>query len=297
MPQPVALKLPINVPLKIMMAPGPSNCSQRVLNALKYPILGNLHPETFKIMDDVKYGIRYMFQTNNPLTLCVSTSGHGGMEAVLCNLLEDREIVLIGVTGIWGQRAGDMAVRYGADVRYLSSVLSESLSLDEIRDSFEFHKPKVFFITQGDSSTGVLQSLKEISEICQSFDCLLVVDAVASLGGTEFLMDKWKNDAVYTGTQKVLGAPPGITPISFSQRSVKKIITLLLGDFWGFFFSFIEFFCFRYSLELTGGLGPTVGQVFRIAVMGMNANIENVDFTLFVLKEAIQITSKFSFKK
>lgn len=244
---PDSLKTPLNVPTKLMMGPGPSNCSKRVLESLKNPVLGHLHPETLKIMDEIKDGLRYIFQTKNPLTLCVSTSGHGGMEATLCNLLEDGDVVLMGVTGIWGQRAGDMATRYGFDVRYLPCFFGKSLSLEEIRDSMEAHKPKVLFMVQGDSSTGVLQSLEGISEICRKYDCLLVVDTVASLGGTEFFMDKWEVDCVYTGTQKVLGAPPGITPISFSKRAVKRMLernskckvyyldALLLGEYWGCF--------------------------------------------------------------
>lgn len=244
---PDSLKSPLNIPSKLMMGPGPSNCPKRVLDSLKNPVLGHLHPETLQIMDEIKDGVRYMFQTKNPLTFCLSAAGHGGMEAVLCNLLEDGDVVLCGVTGIWGQRAGDMAIRYGFDVRYLPCFYGKSLSLQEIRDSMEVHKPKVLFLVQGDSSTGVLQSLQGISEICRSFDCLLAVDTVASLGGTEFLMDKWDIDCAYTGSQKVLNAPPGITPISFGKRAVKRMLernskikvyyldALLLGEYWGCF--------------------------------------------------------------
>jgi alanine-glyoxylate transaminase/serine-glyoxylate transaminase/serine-pyruvate transaminase len=91
-PPPQVLKQPLKVPQKTLMGPGPSNCSPRVMNAISQPILGHMHPEIFKIMDDIKEGVRYVFQTTNPLTLIVSTSGHGGMEAVLCNLLETGDV-------------------------------------------------------------------------------------------------------------------------------------------------------------------------------------------------------------
>ena len=217
---PVVLQEEMVVPEKILMGPGPSNCSKRVLNALSNPVLGHLHPECLKIMDDIKDGLKYVFQTKNRVTLCTSASGHGGMEASLCNLLEDQDIVLIGVTGIWGNRAAEMARRYGADVRLVKAELGKSLTLDEIERAILIHKPVVFFVAQGDSSSGVLQNLEGLGDLCHKYDCLLIVDTVASLGGTNFFMDKWGIDVVYTGSQKVLGAPPGITPMSFSEKAL-----------------------------------------------------------------------------
>lgn len=128
------------------------------------------------------------------------------------------------MTGLWGHRAAEMAKRYGADVRFVESRFGRSLALDEIESAFETHKPQVFFIAHGDSSTGILQSnLRDIGILCRKFNCLFVVDTVASLGGTEFYMDEWQVDVAYTGSQKVLGAPPGITPISFSSRAIAHI--------------------------------------------------------------------------
>lgn len=120
-------------------------------------------------MDDIKEGLKYIFQTRNPVTLCVSASGHGGMEAALCNLIEEGDVVLCGVTGLWGRRAGDMANRYGADVRYIEPGNSpgDILTIDRITDYFEVHKPKIFFITQGDSSTGVLQPIEGLGDLCR----------------------------------------------------------------------------------------------------------------------------------
>lgn len=166
---PNALLLPINVPSKILMGPGPSNPSQRILDSLSLPMLGHLHPETLKIMDDVKLGCQYIFQTKNEVTLCVSASGHGGMEAALCNLIEPGDRALFGVTGLWGNRASDMAKRYGADCRFVTAKTGSALTLDQIEESLVKERPVLFFIVQGDSSTGVLQPLEGVGELCRRY--------------------------------------------------------------------------------------------------------------------------------
>lgn len=201
---PVELSRPMNVPSKILMGPGPSNANQRVLNALSLPLLGHLHAETLKIMDDVKLGLQYLFQTKNEVTLCVSASGHGGMEAALCNIIEPGDRVLLGATGMWAHRASDMAKRYGADCRFVSAELGFGLTLEQIEEALAKHRPVMLFLVQGDSSTGVLQPLEGVGALCRKYNCLLVVDTVASLGGTPFYADKWMVDVVYTGSQKAL---------------------------------------------------------------------------------------------
>lgn len=227
------------------MGPGPSNCSKRVLSALCNTSLSNFHAELFRVIDDVKDGLRYIFQTENRATMCISGSAHAGMEALLCNLLEERDVVLIAVNGIWAERAVDMATRYGTDVRILEGPPDRPFSLADLKRAIELHKPKCLFVTHGDSSSGLLQPLEGLGKICHENDCLLLVDAVASLCGVPFYMDKWEIDGAYTGAQKVLGAPPGITPISISPRALKVIRSrktkskvfywdlLLVGNYWG----------------------------------------------------------------
>lgn len=120
-------------------------------------------------MDDIKEGIKYVFQTANPVTLCVSASGHGGMEAALCNVIEPGDVVLCAVTGLWGRRAGDIASRYGADVRYIEAgnAPGSVVTPGRLAEYLQVHKPKVLFVTQGDSSTGVLQSIDGIGDLCR----------------------------------------------------------------------------------------------------------------------------------
>lgn len=177
-------------------------------------------------MDDVKDGLRYLFQTKNTHTMCISGSGHAAVETALCNLIEKDDVVLVGITGIWGQRVTDMAQRYGADVRTIQSVVwGDQLELNDIRMALREHRPKLFYLVQGESSTGVLQHhLNKIGEECRRYNCLLIVDCVASLGATPFFMDKWLIDVALAGAQKCLGAAPGISPISFSERAIKTIL-------------------------------------------------------------------------
>lgn len=165
-------------------------------------------------------GIKYLFQTNNSLTLCLSASGHAGMESGFSNLIEDGDVVLIASQGIWGERATDMAKRVGGDVRVINKPPGEQLSLQDARTQFELNKPSVFFIAHGESSTGMLQNLTGFGDLCREFNCIFMVDAVITMGCVPFFVDKWKIDVAYSGSQKVLNAPPGITPITFNSRAL-----------------------------------------------------------------------------
>jgi len=242
---PKCFEQPINIPSKLLMGPGPSNAAESVLKISSAPLLGHLHTEFIKIMDDVKEGIQYIFQTNNKLTLAISGTGHAGMEAALVNLIEPGTIVLVAVNGIWGERATDLAKRMGADARTFSRPAGENFTLADVEAALEEHKPEIIFMVQGESSVGVVQPLEGVGALCQKANCLLVVDTVASLGGEPFFMDKWNIDVVYTGSQKVLGAPPGTAPISFSPRAQARIAARKtpipsfyfdmnwLGNYWG----------------------------------------------------------------
>ncbi len=191
-------------------------------------------------MDDCKAGIQYAFQTRNPVTLAVSATGHAAMECVMTNLVERGDVVLIAENGIWGQRAGEMAKRQGGDVRKITNGPGVPFTLSAIEAALKANKPKVFFITHGESSSGTLQNLEGIGKLCRryvfaldflkipvthtldpySHDCLLAVDSVAALGGVPMNMDELQIDVLYTGSQKVLAVPPGLAPISFGQRAM-----------------------------------------------------------------------------
>lgn len=168
------LTKPLQTETRILVGTGPSTVSQAVLNVMSRQLMGPISPVLYDLMDEIKDGCRYIFQTRNAVTLCLSTSGHGGMEASLSNLIECDDVVLVGVTGLWGQRAADMAERYGADVRLLKSTLGVALTLEQIEEALALHQPKILFLVHGDTTTGVLQSLEGVGQLCQQLVFLLL---------------------------------------------------------------------------------------------------------------------------
>nr|XP_020643104.1 serine--pyruvate aminotransferase [Pogona vitticeps] len=220
---PPPLLQPLSVPDRLLLGPGPSNPPPRILSAGGRQLIGHMHKEMIQIMDEIKLGIQYAFQTKNPLTLAVSGTGHCAMEAAVLNMVEQGDKVLVAVNGFWGERVTDIAKRLGAEVHQLVKNPGEYFTLEEIEKGLIQYAPFLFFITHGESSTGVVQPLDGLGELCHRYNCLLLVDAVASLGGTPVLMDQQEIDILYSGSQKVLSAPPGASPISFSNRARKKI--------------------------------------------------------------------------
>uniref|UniRef100_A0A914DJX1 alanine--glyoxylate transaminase n=1 Tax=Acrobeloides nanus TaxID=290746 RepID=A0A914DJX1_9BILA len=206
MPPATRILEPLKVPSKLLMGPGPSNMRE-------------------SIMDDVKAGLQYLFQTNNELTFAVSGSGHAGMECAVMNLLEPGDTVLVVQTGIWGQRVADLVDRLGGRVQTLNVESGKAATLEMFSKAVEDCKPAFVFVCQGESSTGVAQPLEGFGDVCYKNGALLLVDAVASIGCVPLQMDALNIDCVYAATQKVLGAPPGLAMISFSERAVQKMRT------------------------------------------------------------------------
>jgi len=231
-----------------LLGPGPSNPHPAIIEAMTQPILGYLHPEFLEIMDQTRLGLKYVFQTNNKVTMAVSGTGHSGMEASLVNLLEPGETVVICEHGLWGQRAAEMGSRIGCNVIKLTKPAGQGFEdFEEIEEALKQHKPAVLFMCHGDSSTGFLQPLEGLADLCHRYNCLLLVDTVASLGSVPFFADELGVDCVYSGSQKVLGCPPGLAPITFSEAAMMKIGNrktkplsfyldmTLVGNYWGCF--------------------------------------------------------------
>jgi len=220
---PKSLMKPLDLPHKLLMGPGPSNCPPRVLAAGALPMIGHLHPEFIKIMDEVKEGIQYAFQTKNEWTFAISGTGHAAMEASVANLLEPGDVALVCQNGIWGQRLADMVERNGSVAAKIQVPMGQVFSLDQIEEGLKKHKPSLVFVTFGESSAGTAQPLEGLGALCHKYGALLLVDSVAALGGLPLFMDDWEIDVLYSGSQKVLCAPPATSPISFSQRARDKI--------------------------------------------------------------------------
>jgi alanine-glyoxylate transaminase/serine-glyoxylate transaminase/serine-pyruvate transaminase len=212
-----------DMPPRILLGAGPSNAHPRVLAAQLQPIVGHLDPTFIRVLDDIKELLRYAWQTDNEFTIAVSGTGSAAMEASLANVVEPGDVVLVGVMGYFGRRLADMAGRYGGDVRCLETTWGSAFTLDEIRAGLEAHRPSVLALVHAETSTGARQPLEGVAELCREHDCLLLVDTVTSLGGVPLALDAWGIDIAYSGSQKCLGCPSGVAPLTFSPRAMARI--------------------------------------------------------------------------
>jgi len=232
-------------PNRILMGPGPSNVDPRVLRAMVHQPIGHLDPEFLAIMDEVREGLRRLFRTKNGLTFPVSGTGSAGMEACLANLIEDGDKVLVFVKGYFGDRMAQMARRFGADVIVVEQEWGKAFDPDDACREVRKHCPKVIAIVHAETSTGVLQPVEEIAQCAREVGAVTVLDTVTSLGGVPVLIDEWGIDVSFSATQKCVGAPPGLAPVTFNSRAVKVLQSrkspcrswyfdaLLVKSYWG----------------------------------------------------------------
>ena len=210
----------MNTSTRVLMGPGPSEVHPRVLRTMATPLVGHLDPEFLVVMDDIKSMTQATLQTNNPLTFVVSAPGSAGMETCLVNLLEPGDEAVICIHGVFGTRLADIAERCGAKVIKVEADWGTPIDPEEVKQALAGCKPKLLAIVHAETSTGVLQPLEEISKMTKDAGALLVVDAVTSYCGTDLKVDEWGIDALYSGSQKCLSAPPGLSPVTFSQDAV-----------------------------------------------------------------------------
>ncbi|MEW4489477.1 alanine--glyoxylate aminotransferase family protein [Thalassoglobus sp. JC818] len=214
---------PVCPPSRVLMGPGPSDVSPSVLAALGAPTVGHLDPYFLGLMDEVQQMLRELFQTKNSLTLAVSGTGSAGMETCIVNLIEPGDRVLIGVNGVFGGRMADVATRYGAEVRTFERPFGEVFSTEEVAEAVREFQPKVVGLVHAETSTGACQPIPEISKVVHDQGAMLLIDCVTSLGGIPVQIDEWNVDAAYSGTQKCLSCPPGLAPVTFSNRAVEAM--------------------------------------------------------------------------
>jgi len=175
------------------------------------------------IMDKIKHLLQYAWQTNNQTVVPMSGTGSCAMEAAVVNLVEPGDVVLIAINGYFGQRLTEMAERCGGVVKTISRPWGTVFSIAELENAVKEYHPKILGIVHAETSTGACQPLEGLGALCKSHDCLLLVDTVTSLAGVPLYVDAWGIDACYSGTQKCLGVPPGLSPLTFSERAMKKI--------------------------------------------------------------------------
>ena len=215
-----------NPPQRILMGPGPSSVNPRVLQAMTLPVLGHLDPQFFQVMDEVCEMLREVYRTENFMTVPLSSTGTGAMEAACANVLERDDKVIVCRNGFFGDRLADIAERCGAEVVILDFDWGAPVDLQVLSDALEQHGPvKAVGVVHAETSTGVLTPMPDIVDVVHRHNALIIVDAVTSLGGHDVRMDDWDLDVCYSGTQKCLGAPPGLAPISFGPRAMDVLNT------------------------------------------------------------------------
>ncbi len=206
---------------RTLLGPGPSNVHPRVYRALSTPIVGHLDPEFLVLMNEIQEQLRQLLQTRNKLTIAISGTGSAGMEAALTNVVEPVDNIIVGVNGVFGNRISDIVVRCGANPIQIKEQWGKSIDLQKIEDALkQAGKVKAVALVHAETSTGVWQPLAEAGALCEKYGALLIVDAVTSLGGVPVKVDEWKIDICYSGTQKCLSCPPGLAPITFSERAL-----------------------------------------------------------------------------
>ena len=211
-------------PQRTLMGPGPSDVSQRVLDAMGRPTLGHLDPLFINLMDELKALLQYCFRTSNELTFAVSAPGSAGMECCFVNLVEPGDVVIVCQNGVFGGRMAENVERCGGVAIIVHDDWGKAVDQNKLEQALEENPEAVLVaFVHAETSTGVQSDAESLVRIAKQHDCLTVVDAVTSLAGTPLYVDDWGIDAIYSGSQKCLSAPPGLSPVSFSDRAAKKI--------------------------------------------------------------------------
>ena len=211
-------------PQKVLLGPGPSTVHPRVLQALSLPVMGHLDPAFFQVMDDVCEMLRMVFHTTNSMTVPISSTGTGAMETACANIIEPGDSMLVCRNGYFGIRLADIAERCGATVHVMDTPWGKAVDPQLLEDELKRHPGlKAVGVVHAETSTGVLSDMKELVDVIHESGALAIVDAVTSLGGHEVRMDDWGIDVCYSATQKCLGAPPGLAPISLSPAAMDVV--------------------------------------------------------------------------
>lgn len=209
-----------NPPTRILMGPGPSGAHPRVLKAMTAPILGHLDPEFLRIMDDCNDMLRDVMGTTNRITLATPGTGTSGMEAAVMNLVEPGDKVVVGICGYFGERIAVMAERAGGQVTRVQTSWGSPTDFTAVEAAVrDAGNVKVIGIVHAETSTGAQTPVEPFAKLAKESGALLLVDCVTSLGGLPVTVDAWGADAVYSGTQKCLSAPPGMAPLTMSPRA------------------------------------------------------------------------------
>ena len=220
----IDIQAPLHPPTRLLLGPGPSELDPEVLRALTLPPLGYVDPAMLRIFDELKLLLREAFQTSNEFAIALSGTGTAGMQATLCNTIEAGDAAVIGTMGYFGERLAMMAERLGAKVTRVDAQWGTPLDVDQMRDAIRKIRPRVVGVVHGETSTGVAQNdIADIAAAAHEVDALLIVDTVASLGGHPINIDDASIDVCYSGSQKALGAPSGMAPLTLNERAMERV--------------------------------------------------------------------------
>lgn len=209
---------------RLLCGPGPSDVPPEVLEALSRPLVGHLDPTFLETLDETADRLRAVLRTANPLTFALSATGSAGMEASFVNLLEPGDTAVVGVNGVFGTRMADIARRCGANVIAVEAAWGRPIEADAVAEALErAGKVRLVALVHAETSTGVAQPVEAIAERAREAGALVVLDAVTSLAGMPVEVDAWGVDVCYSGTQKCLSVPPGLSPITFSDRALERV--------------------------------------------------------------------------
>jgi alanine-glyoxylate transaminase/serine-glyoxylate transaminase/serine-pyruvate transaminase len=213
-----------NPPVRTLMGPGPSDVPPRVLEALSRPTIGHLDPAFITMMDELKELMQYAFQTDNALTMPVSAPGSAGMETCFVNLVEPGDKVIVCQNGVFGGRMKENVERCGGIAVMVEDPWGVAINADKLEETLSVHTDaKIVAMVHAETSTGVQSDVAKLVKLAHTYDCLTIVDAVTSLGGTPVKVDEWEIDAIYSGSQKCLSCTPGLSPVSFNERALEKV--------------------------------------------------------------------------
>ena len=216
----------LNPPTRLLCGSGPTNPDPRVLRAMAAPVLGQFDPAFTAIMTEVMDLGRQVFRSRNPRTFPISGTGRAGMEAAIASLVEPGDRVLVANCGRFGDLFVDLAKRYGAQVNQVTAEWGQIIDPAQIEDALRRTPAKIVALVHGETSTGMLQPMmEEIGRICRQHDALLVVDAVVTLGGIPVNVDAWGVDLGSAGTQKCVGCPSGMAPLTYNARAEQAIVS------------------------------------------------------------------------
>ena len=211
-------------PQRTLMGPGPSDVNPRVLAAMARPTIGHLDPEFVRMMDEIKEMLQYAFQTENGLTLPVSAPGSAGMETCFANLIEPGDKVVVCINGVFGTRMVENVKRMGGEAITVNNAWGTPVDVAAVEETLRVNpEASILAFVHAETSTGVRSDAKALCQLAADNNCLSIVDTVTSLGGIELRVDDWGCDAVYSGSQKCLSCPPGISPITMSEKAVAAI--------------------------------------------------------------------------